>query len=73
VDIEQLEARIAELETQNANMKEELARLYGVDRPFICGDVGELDTHGLREYYLVCPSYGSAGFVLYKKHKEFME
>ena len=56
---------------ENAKLKEELRRLYGVERPFICGDVGEADEHGMREYYLICPMYGADGFALYKKHKDY--
>jgi hypothetical protein len=59
-----------ELVKENDRLKEELARLYGVDRPFICGDVGEADANGLREYYLICASYGAEGAVMYKKHKD---
>jgi hypothetical protein len=56
---------------ENKRMQEELRRLYGVERPFICGDVGDTDEYGMREYYLVCPMYGADGFALYKKHKEY--
>lgn len=62
---------IKQLEEENARLREELQRLYGVERPFICGDVGEADQWGMRDYYLVCPSYGSDGFALYKKVKEY--
>jgi hypothetical protein len=59
-----------EVVKENDKLKEELKRLYGVDRPFICGDVGEQDDQGLREYYLIAPAYGAEGATLYKKHKE---
>lgn len=60
-----------ELANENNKLKEELKRLYGVERPFICGDVGELDSAGLREFYLICPMYGADGFAIYKKHKDY--
>lgn len=56
---------------ENARMTEELKRLYGVERPFICGDMGDTDAHGMREYYLICPMYGSDGAAIYKKYKEY--
>lgn len=59
------------LAEENAKLKEELKRLYGVDRPFICGDVGELDSAGLRDFYLIAPAYGADGFAIYKKHKDY--
>ena len=59
------------LQTQNSNYKEELRKLYGVDRPFICGDAGERGADGLKEYILVCPMYGADGFAMYKKHKDY--
>lgn len=56
---------------ENARMTEELKRLYGVERPFICGDMGDTDVHGMREYYLICPSYGADGAAIYKKYKDY--
>ena len=55
----------------NERMKEELKRLYGVERPFICGDMGDTDKHGMREFYLICPMYGADGAAIYKKYKEY--
>ena len=52
-------------------MKEELKRLYGVERPFICGTAGNLGSDNLAEYILVCPMYGADGFAMYKKHKDY--
>jgi hypothetical protein len=52
-------------------MTEELRRLYGVERPFICGEAGEVGADGFKEYLLVCPSYGADGFAMYKKHKDY--
>ena len=60
-----------DLKTQNSNLKEELQKLYGVERPFICGHVGDVGADGFREYILVCPMYGSDGFAMYKKHKDY--
>ena len=58
------------LRKENARLVEELKRLYGVDRPFICGTVGELGADGMNEFILVCPAYGADGFAMYKKHKD---
>jgi hypothetical protein len=55
----------------NERMKEELKRLYGVERPFICGDMGDTGKDGMREYYLICPAYGADGAAIYKKHKDY--
>ena len=55
----------------NERMKEELKRLYGVERPFICGDMGDTGADGMREYYLICPAYGADGAAIYKKHKDY--
>lgn len=60
-----------EMRKENLRMKEELKRLYGVERPFICGDIGELDEHGMRDFYLVAPSYGADGAAIYKKHRPY--
>jgi hypothetical protein len=59
------------LRTENARLVEELKRLYGVDRPFICGTAGKVDSDGMNEFILVCPMYGADGFALYKKHKDY--
>lgn len=67
IQIKEDEAMIKE----NARMQEELKRLYGVERPFICGDMGDKDEHGMREYYLICPMYGADGAAIYKKYKEY--
>ena len=56
---------------ENNRLKEELKRLYGVDRPFICGTAGNTDKDNMPEYVLVCPTYGADGFALYKKHKDY--
>lgn len=71
VTVEDLRVKIQELETINASLQEELKRLYGVERPFICGNTSEIDSDGLPKFLLVCPMYGSDGFAIYKKHKDY--
>jgi hypothetical protein len=56
---------------ENNRLKEELRRLYGVDRPFICGNTGEIDADNMPTHVLVCPAYGADGFALYKKIKPY--
>lgn len=63
--------RLEQLETENAKLREELKRLYGVDRPFVCGTAGGVDTDGMPNAVLICPAYGADGFALYKKIKEY--
>jgi hypothetical protein len=62
---------LEQLRTENARLVEELKRLYGVERPFICGVAGEVGQDGMNEFILVCPAYGADGFALYKKHKDY--
>jgi hypothetical protein len=62
---------LEQLRKENAQLKEELKRLYGVDRPFICGWGGQEGLDGMKEFVLVCPAYGADGFALYKKHKDY--
>jgi hypothetical protein len=62
---------IAAIKEENERLKEELRRLYGVDRPFICGVAGKVGDDGMKEFVLVAPSYGADGFALYKKHKDY--
>jgi hypothetical protein len=59
------------LRTENARLVEELKRLYGVERPFICGTAGNLQDDGMYEYILVCPAYGADGMAMYKKYKDY--
>jgi hypothetical protein len=59
------------LRKENARLVEELKRLYGVERPFICGTAGKPGDDGMFEYVLVCPAYGADGFAMYKKHKDY--
>ena len=67
----QEESELEQLRKENARLIEELKRLYGVERPFICGNTTEIDADGLPKYILVCPMYGSDGFALYKKYKDY--
>jgi hypothetical protein len=62
---------LEQLRKENARLVEELKRLYGVERPFICGTAGQVDADGMNEYILVCPMHGADGFALYKKHKDY--
>jgi len=62
---------LEQLRKENARLVEELKRLYGVDRPFICGEVGGKGHDHMPEFVLVCPSYGADGFAMYKKHKNY--
>jgi hypothetical protein len=59
------------LRKENARLVEELKRLYGVDRPFICGTAGGKGEDGMPEYVLVCPAYGADGMAMYKKFKDY--
>lgn len=59
------------LRKENEQLKEELKRLYGVERPFVCGSTKDIDTDGMPVYVLVCPMYGSDGFAIYKKHRQY--
>jgi hypothetical protein len=66
-----MQDEIDQLKKENARLVEELKRLYGVDRPFICGTAGKVDADGMNEFILVCPAYGADGFAMYKKHKDY--
>jgi hypothetical protein len=66
-----MENELEQLRRENEQLKEELKRLYGVDRPFICGWAGKEGADGMREFVLVCPAYGADGFALYKKHRDY--
>ena len=41
---------IEQLRKENARLVEELKRLYGVDRPFICGTAGQVGEDGMNEF-----------------------
>lgn len=62
---------LEELRKENDKLKEELKRLYGIERPFICGVAGKVQEDGMNEYILVAPAYGADGFALYKKYKQY--
>lgn len=68
---EELIAENQRLAEQNLSMKEELKRLYGIERPFICGNAGGIGEDNMPEFVLVCPMYGADGFALYKKFKPY--
>ena len=60
-----------ELVKENDRMREELRKLFGVERPFICGVAGGVGADGMADYVLVCPSYGADGMAMYKKYKDY--
>ena len=60
-----------ELVKENERMREELRKLFGVDRPFICGVAGGVGADNMADYVLVCPSYGADGSAMYKKYKDY--
>jgi hypothetical protein len=65
-------SELEELRAENARLLEELKRLYGVERPFICGSTKDIDDiDGMPKHILVCPMYGADGFALYKKIKPY--
>ena len=66
-----MDNELEQLRKENARLVEELKRLYGVDRPFICGTAGSKQQDNLHEYILVCPAYGADGFAMYRKHKDY--
>jgi hypothetical protein len=66
-----MDNELEKLRKENTRLTEELKRLYGVDRPFICGTAGEKGQDRMHEYVLVCPAYGADGFAMYKKHKDY--
>jgi hypothetical protein len=60
-----------ELVKENERMREELRKLFGVERPFICGVAGGVGADNMADYVLVCPSYGADGAAMYKKYKDY--
>jgi hypothetical protein len=60
-----------ELVKENERMREELRKLFGVERPFICGVAGGVGADGMADYVLVCPMYGADGAAMYKKYKDY--
>lgn len=68
--IESLEKQLAMLEkVKKILIHSSAEKLQGVY--FICGEAGEKDPMGLPEYISVCPAYGSDGFAMYKKYKDY--
>jgi hypothetical protein len=61
----------SELIKENERMREELRKLFGVERPFVCGTAGGTGADGMADYVLVCPAYGADGAAMYKKHKDY--
>ena len=59
-----------ELVKENERMREELRKLFGVERPFICGVAGGVGADNMADYVLVCPAYGADGAAMYKKYKD---
>ena len=60
-----------ELVKENERMREELRKLFGVERPFICGVAGGVGADNMADYVLVCPAYGADGSAMYKKYKDY--
>jgi hypothetical protein len=61
----------SELVKENERMREELRKLFGVERPFVCGTAGGTGADGMADYVLVCPAYGADGAAMYKKYKDY--
>jgi hypothetical protein len=61
----------SELIKENERMREELRKLFGVERPFVCGTAGGTGADGMADYVLVCPAYGADGAAMYKKYKDY--
>jgi hypothetical protein len=59
------------LKEEHAFMKKTLEKIYGIDKPFICGGGGETGPDRLPEYIMVCPALGADGFATYKKYKDY--
>lgn len=68
VELEFFKEHCETLKRDNEKLQEELKRLFGIERPFICGNIGEVTEDGLPESILVCPAYGSDDVAIYKKH-----
>ena len=61
------------LEEENAYLRKVVQHAFA-DRTgafFICGQGGDVDSHGLPSMIMVCPSYGADGFALYTKTKDY--
>lgn len=68
VEFECLKERYETLKQDNAKLQEELKRLFGIERPFICGNIGDVTDDGFPDAILVCPAYGSDDVAIYKRH-----
>lgn len=62
---------LEELVKENDFLRETLNKIYGIDRPFICGGGKEVGADGLADMIMVCPSLGADGFAIYKKHRDY--
>jgi hypothetical protein len=56
---------------EHAFMKDTLAKLYGMDKMFICGGSKDLGPDNLPDMIMVCPTVGADGFAVYKKYKDY--
>lgn len=56
---------------EHAFMKDTLAKLYGIDKAFICGAGSEKGQDGLPDLIMVCPAFGADGFAIYKKFRDY--
>lgn len=56
---------------EHAFMKDTLAKLYGIDKLFICGAGSEVGQDGLPDLVMVCPAMGADGFAIYKKFRDY--
>lgn len=72
-EVESYEGELKSLRQENEKMRTMI--LHGVAERtgvyFICGEAGSKDSLGLPEKILVCPAYGSDGFAIYTKSKEY--
>lgn len=50
-------------------LRDEIERLRGLSGPFICGTVGEADTGGLHDGYVICPQYGSGYIAVFMQKR----
>ena len=74
--IKELEEQVEKLERANKlyeklhnKLMHEMPEKSG--RYFICGSMGETDDFGVPERMMVCPSYGSDGFYVFKKERDY--
>lgn len=74
--IKELEAQVDKLERAN-KLYEKLHNKLMHEMPeksgrfFICGALGDTDDFGVPERLMICPSYGSDGFYVFKKERDY--